>query len=104
MGSDAVRGGDAVIRGGDGQVGTADFEAALAQTLEGLRRGDFMHQVQVDVEQRGRARLFVDYVGVPEFFDDGARHSYFRMYSIAELGNAVGVVHCLMHDPLSADW
>ena len=40
--------------------------------LESLRRGDFVHQVQIDIEQRGRARLLGDDVGVPDFFDDGA--------------------------------
>ena len=58
-GQRAVGGGDAVIGGGDGQIGTPHFEAALAQALKGLRRGDFMHQVQIDVQQRGRARLLV---------------------------------------------
>ena len=72
IGSDAVGGGNAVVGGGDGQIGPAHFEAALAQALEGLRRGDFVHQVQVDVEQRGRAGLLRGRRGVPEFFDDGA--------------------------------
>ena len=71
-GQRAVGGGDAVVGGGDGQIGAADFEAALAQALKGLRRGDFVDQVQVDVEQGGRAGLFVDHVRVPEFFDNGA--------------------------------
>jgi hypothetical protein len=36
-----------------------------------------MHQVQVDVQQGGRAGLFVDHMGVPEFFDDSAwGHNY----------------------------
>jgi hypothetical protein len=33
-----------------------------------------MHQVQVDIEQRGRAGALVDYMGIPEFFDDRSRH------------------------------
>ena len=52
----ASRGGHAVVRGGDGQIGPPHFQAALAQP-EGLRRGDFVDQVQVDVEQRRGARL-----------------------------------------------
>ncbi len=39
------------------------------------RRGDFVHQVEVDIEQRGRAGLFVDNVRVPEFFDDSDEDS-----------------------------
>ena len=73
-GQRAVGGGDAVIGGGDGEIGTPHLEAALAQALEGLRRGDLVHQVQVDEQQRGSAGLLVDYVGVPEFFDDGTGH------------------------------
>ena len=34
MGSERSRGRDAVVGGGDGQVGPADFQAALAQALE----------------------------------------------------------------------
>ena len=44
-----VGGGNAVVGGGDGQIRAADLQAALAQALEGLRRGDFVHQVQIDV-------------------------------------------------------
>ena len=54
--------------------GPAHLEAALAQTREGLRRGHFVDQVQVDVQQRRSARLLVHDVGVPEFFDDRAWH------------------------------
>ena len=71
----AVGGRNAVVDRGDGQVGTAHFQAALAQALEGLRRRDLVHQVQVDVEQRRRAGLLVDYVRVPEFLDDGSGHN-----------------------------
>ena len=73
-GQRAVGGGDAVVGGGDGEIGAADLETALAQSIEGLRGGDFVDQVKVDEEQRGRAGLLVDDVGVPEFFDDGLRH------------------------------
>ena len=54
----------------DGEVRAADFEAALAQAGEGLRRSDFVDQVKVDVEERGRARLLVDDVGVPDFLTE----------------------------------
>jgi hypothetical protein len=48
------RGGSAVIGGGDGEIGTADFYAAGAQAVEGLGRSYFVDQVEVDVEQGGR--------------------------------------------------
>ena len=73
-GQRAVGGGNAVVGGGDGEIGTPDLEAALAQAVEGLRRSDFVDQVQVDEEQRGRAGLLVDDVGIPKFFDDGTWH------------------------------
>jgi hypothetical protein len=28
--------------------------------------------MQIDVQQGGRARLFIDHVRVPDFFDDGS--------------------------------
>jgi len=33
-----------------------------------------MDEVQIDKKQRGRARLFTDYVRVPEFFNNGSWH------------------------------
>src|SRR5262249_54587655 len=69
-GERAVRGGDAVIGGGEGQVRPAHLETALAQALECLRRRNVVDQVQVDVEQRRRSRLLVHDMGIPEFFND----------------------------------
>ena len=51
---------NAVIGGGDGEVGPADSDSTLAQAVEGLGRRDFVHQVQIDVEQRGSAEMLVD--------------------------------------------
>jgi len=64
-------GGDAVIGGGDGLSGAPHLQAALAQSLKRLGRSDFVHQVQVDVQQGRSARLFVDNVSVPHLFKDG---------------------------------
>src|SRR5687768_13434406 len=65
-----------MVDGGEGQAGTADLQSSLAESREGLRRSDFMDQVQIDIEQRRRAWLLMDNVGVPQFFDDGARHGF----------------------------
>src|ERR1019366_8258279 len=73
-GQRAVRRRNAVVGGGDGEIGTPHLEAALAQALEGLGRRHLVDQVQVDEQQGGSAGALVDYVGVPEFFDDGAWH------------------------------
>ncbi len=75
-GQRAVGGRYAVIGRGNGEIGTPDLQPALAQALKSLRRSDFMNQVQIDVEQRRSAGMFVDYVRVPEFFYDGAWHKY----------------------------
>ena len=68
-GERAVGGRNAVVGGGEGEIGAADFEAALAQALESLRRGDFMDQMQIDIEERGSAGFFVNDVVVPDFLD-----------------------------------
>ena len=49
--------------------GRRTLSPALAQTGEGLRRGDLVDQVQVDINQRRGARLFGNDVGVPNLFD-----------------------------------
>jgi hypothetical protein len=54
--------GDGMIHRGEGLIGAADFESALAETGESLRRGDFVYEVQVNVEDGGCAFLFSDYV------------------------------------------
>jgi hypothetical protein len=48
-------GGDVVVDGGDGAIGAADLAAGEAQAFKGLRRGDLVEQLQVDVEERGLA-------------------------------------------------
>jgi hypothetical protein len=73
-GQRAIGGGNAVIDGGDGEIGPPHFETAFAQAVEGLGRCDFVDQMKVDKEQRGSARLLVDDVSVPEFFDNSAWH------------------------------
>ena len=63
----AVAGRDAVVRGRDGQIRTPDFQTAIAQALESLRRSDFMHQMQIDIDEAGRAGFFMDDVRIPNF-------------------------------------
>src|SRR5690606_30131615 len=51
------------------------LQAARAQFVEGLRRGDFMHQMQIDV---GDGRRFVAFranaMRLPDLVDDGLLH------------------------------
>src|SRR5437879_5714510 len=74
-GKRAIRRRNAVVEGGNSQIAAADFEPALAQSLEGLRGRDLVDQVKVDIEQRGCAGLLVDDVGIPEFFDNRTWHN-----------------------------
>src|ERR1019366_3711430 len=39
---------------------------------EGLRRSDFVAQVEIDEDQAGRALVLGDDVVIPDFFDDGS--------------------------------
>ena len=43
------------------------------QTVEGLRRSHFMHQVQIDVEKRRLAFRGSDHVRIPDFFKQSTR-------------------------------
>ena len=63
------RGRDGMIHRGEGFIGAADFQSALTQTCEGLRRSDFMHEVQVNVKNGWGFRLFSDNVRVPDFLE-----------------------------------
>ena len=50
-----VAGGDVVVHRRERQVGPAHAAAGEPQALERLRRGDLVHEVEVDVEQVGAA-------------------------------------------------
>ena len=49
-----------MIHRGESLIRAADFQSALAQAREGLRRGDFVHKVQVNVEDGWGIGLFGD--------------------------------------------
>ncbi len=68
-----VLGRHVVIFGGDGQIWAPDAPAAHAETIERLRTGDFVHQVQIDVEQFGLTGSRVDQVAVPELLGQRRR-------------------------------
>ena len=58
-----------VVGGGQRAVGPADAAAGEAQAVEGLRRGDLVDEVQVDVEQ-----ALGHLVGVPDLVEQRAGH------------------------------
>ncbi len=59
-----------MVDGGDVTVGTAKLAARHAKAVEGLRGGDLVDEMQVDVEDRGLARGFGDEVLLPDFFEE----------------------------------
>ena len=65
---------DVVVLGGQRQIGSADRAAGQAQSVEGLRAGDLVHEMQVDVEQVGLGPAGPDEMVVPELLGQGAAH------------------------------
>jgi hypothetical protein len=49
--------------------GAADRSICQAQAFEGLGRGDFVEELEVDVEDGGLALRLDDYVLLPDFFE-----------------------------------
>ena len=62
-----ARGRNRMIHGCKCLIGAADFQTALPEAGEGLRRRDLVDQMQVDIENGGRVGLSNDDVGVPDF-------------------------------------
>jgi hypothetical protein len=63
-----------VVGGGHDGADAPDLAAGLAQALEGLRAGHFVHQMAVDVEDGGAVFFGVDDVLVPDLVVQGASH------------------------------
>jgi len=67
-------GGDPVIDGGQGQIGPANRAPRQGQRFEGLRGGDLVDQVKVDVQQVGLAAAPGDHhMVVPHLVEQGSR-------------------------------
>ncbi len=61
-----------VVLGRDGQVRSAHRAAGHPQPVEGLRAGDLVHEVKVDVDEVGRAVLALhDEVVIPDLLGEG---------------------------------
>ena len=63
------RGGYIVVDGGSGQLGAPDFAPGGAQTLKGLRRGDFVDEMQINIERRRLALRMHNGMRVPYLFE-----------------------------------
>ena len=66
-------GGRVMVGGGDHAVDAPEFAPRHFQALKGLRTGNFVHQMAVDVEQHRAVFFFADDVAVPEFVVEGLR-------------------------------
>ncbi len=64
--------GHVVIDGGDVTVGAAEFAACHANAVEGLRGGDLVDELEIDVEDRRLAGGFGDDVILPHLLKHGA--------------------------------
>ena len=59
-----------VVHRGDRQVRSADLAAGQPQAVERLRRGHFVDEMQVDIEQRGLAGSIANDVRGPDLFEE----------------------------------
>src|SRR6266478_1689793 len=66
-------GGDVVVHRCDSAISTAQFAARHAEAVEGLRAGDLVDEVKVDVENAGFACGFGDEMLLPDFFEECLR-------------------------------
>ena len=69
----AIGGRDVVVGCGHRPLGPADLAAGQSQPFKGLRAGDLVDQLQVDVENRLFAGFRVDDVVVPDLLEHGPR-------------------------------
>ena len=68
--------GHVVIDRGEGPVGAPHATSRRAQPAERLRRRDFVHEMQVDVEQRQSVVELTDDVRIPEPIEERLRNHY----------------------------
>ena len=63
-----------VVFGGQRQIGAVHGAPSQAQAVEGLRAGDLVHEVHVDIEQVGLVRRAVYDMTVPELLRERLTH------------------------------
>ena len=74
VGRRVVAGCDVVVHRGERQVGTADRSPCEAERLERLRRGDLVHEVQVDVEEVGDPLGASHHMAFPHLVEERPAH------------------------------
>ena len=65
---------DVVVLGRDGQVGPPNGATGQPEAVEGLRAGDLVEEVQVDVQQVGLAFGLAHHVRLPDLLGQRPRH------------------------------
>ena len=78
IGLRAIGGRDVVIDHGERLFGRADLAPGRAQAFEGLRRGHFMDEVAVDIEQAGAVIGVVNQMVVPDLVVECGRFGHER--------------------------
>ena len=63
---------------GEGTIGTTNRSICSTEAFEGLRGGDFVDEVGVDVNETCTIVLLIDDMGIPDFIVDGLRMSHWR--------------------------
>ena len=63
-----------VIDRGDDQVRPSHVSTSSAQTVECLRRSNFVNEMKIDIKQARLARRGAHNVCIPNFFEQCARH------------------------------
>ena len=71
---------------GNGTLGPADLAAIHTESLKSLGTGDFMHQMQVNVQNGWALLRSVYYVLVPDFFKHGPRGGRFNVGHLVQNG------------------
>src|SRR5581483_12185637 len=74
----AIGGRDVVVDDRERLLRRAHLALGHTQALEGLRRGHFMDQMAVDIEQAGAVTGFVDQMVVPDFVVQRGRFGHER--------------------------
>ena len=91
----AIGGGDVVVDDRERLSRRMHLAVGKAQALEGLRGGDFVHQMPVDIEKAGAVLLRVDQMVVPDLVVKGA-----RLHGISFKKSLLRAVFAGRHAPL----
>ncbi len=64
----------------EGKIGAANFAAFDAKACESLRRGAFVDEMAVNINNRGLPGFFANQVRIPDFLVESFRHGGSRRF------------------------